>query len=49
MSYFNDQIETQSEGGDEWYALQNNLKVEKMDGGIPGGFDPFVYWSENID
>lgn len=47
MSYFEDQEEAWFEGGREWYIKENNIpKKEAEELGIPGDFDPYVYWAE---
>ena len=44
MSYYDDQEEAWFDGGKEWYETEN----EPMDG-IPGDFDPYVFWAETLD
>jgi hypothetical protein len=47
MSYFDDQFEAWFEGGREWYIASN--PKEKDIEGIPGDFDPYVFWAETQD
>lgn len=52
MSYFDDQFEAWFEGGREWYCLQNKLDPEEYNyevEGMPGDFDPYVFWAETED
>lgn len=43
--FFDDQQDAWFDGGMEWYCKENNIKPEDC-GGIPGDFDPYVFWAE---
>jgi len=52
MSFFEDQEEAWWNGGREWYMKQNDIEEgspEALQLGIPGDFDPYVFWAEKDD
>lgn len=48
--FYEDQEEAWFDGGMEWYQTENSLSDKQMEkiGGIPGDFDPYVFWAETI-
>lgn len=49
-TYFDVQEEAWFDGGREWYMKNNPISDEEVEiSGIPGDFDPYVFFAETID